>query len=163
MLKSSSALVCTITLALFSQLSSYFSSSTDAFTLSESQTDAARLASPPQRSNEVFITEMELARDDGAGRSGQTVKGFKAKDNPIHCLVTLSRPAEGTHVRFVWTVLEAGGKSNEVLAATEIETKSGEIVADGLLRLPREWPKGRYRVQATVNRSASRTLDFQIE
>lgn len=111
---------------------------------------------------EVFITEMELARDDGAGRGAATVKGFRTKDNPLHCLVTLSRAREGTRVRFTWTALDAGGKSNETLASTEVVTRAGEIVADGKLSLPREWPAGRYRVQAAVNNRPPRALDFQI-
>jgi hypothetical protein len=116
-----------------------------------------------QGTTEVFITDIELARDDGAGRAGQTVKAFRTKDNPIHCLVTLSRAAEGTRVRFIWTALDAGGKRDEVLATTEVVTKAGETVADGQLSLPREWPTGRYRVRAIANNRSSKTLDFQIE
>ena len=116
-----------------------------------------------QGTKEVFITDIELARDDGGGRAGQVVKGFKRKDNPIHCAVTLSRAVAGTKVQFVWTALDAGGKRDEVLATNEVVTKPGEQVADGQLSLPREWPAGRYRVRATVNNRSSKTLDFQIE
>lgn len=115
-----------------------------------------------QDGEEVFITEMELARDDGAGRGGQVVKGFRTTDNPLHCLVTLSRAREGTRVRFVWTALDAGGKTAETLATSEVVTRPGEIVADGQLRLPRPWPAGRYRVQAAVNGRAPRAINFQI-
>lgn len=111
---------------------------------------------------EVFITEMELARDDGAGRGGQVVKNFRTKDNPLHCLVTLSRAREGTRVRFTWTAVEAGGKTGETLASSEVVTRPGEIVADGQLRLPRDWPAGRYRVQAAVGGRPPRALDFNI-
>jgi hypothetical protein len=115
----------------------------------------------PQRGPEVFITDVELARDDGAGGYGQVVKNFRRSDNPIHCVVTLSRAEEGTRVRFVWTAVAAGGKSEETLASTEVVTRAREIVADGKLRLPREWPAGRYRVQATVNKS-TKTVEFSI-
>jgi hypothetical protein len=112
---------------------------------------------------EVFITDVELARDDGAGHGGQVVKGFRVKDNPLHCLVTLSRQAAGTRVRFVWTAVDAGGERGKTLASTESVTRAGEIVCDGQLSLPREWPAGRYSVGATVNGKSSRTVDFVIE
>jgi hypothetical protein len=129
--------------------------------------DDVRQPSPAARAvqgvgAEVFITDMEMARDDGAGRGGQVVRSFRTKDGPVHCLVTLSRAAEGTRVRFVWTAVEAGGKVNEVLATAEVVTRPREIVADGQLRHPREWPAGRYRVQAAVNGRSSRSLDFTI-
>lgn len=118
-------------------------------------------AAKAQSTTEVFITDVELARDDGAGGYGQAVKNFRRTDNPIHCVVTLSRAEEGTRVRFVWTAVAAGGKSEETLASTEVVTRAREIVADGKLRLPREWPAGRYRVQATVNKS-TKTVEFSI-
>lgn len=117
----------------------------------------------PQKTTEIFITDIELARDDGAGRGGQAVKNFRRTDNPLHCLVTLSRAGEATKVQFMWTAVEAGGKRDEVLATSEVVTKPNEIIADGQLRLPREWPAGRYRVRANVNNRSSKTLDFVIE
>lgn len=111
---------------------------------------------------EVFITDIEMARDDGAGRGGQTVKSFRATDNPLHCLVTLSRAQQGTRVGFVWTAIDAGGKRDEAIASAEVVTGPREIVADAQLRHPREWPAGRYRVQATVNGRTSRAVEFTI-
>ncbi|HEX7176097.1 MAG TPA: hypothetical protein VF240_12625 [Pyrinomonadaceae bacterium] len=119
-------------------------------------------ARPAQGSEEVFITDIEMARDDGAGRGGQTVRSFRAKDNPLHCLVTLSRAQQGTRVGFVWTALDAGGKRDEAIASAEVVTGPREIVADSQLRHPREWPAGRYSVQATINGRAARTVEFTI-
>lgn len=115
-----------------------------------------------QGGEEVFITDIEMARDDGAGRGGQVVGSFRAKDNPLHCLVTLSRAQQGTRVAFVWTAVDAGGKRDEALASAEVVTGPREIIADGQLRHPREWPAGRYRVQATVNGRTSRAVEFTI-
>ncbi len=112
---------------------------------------------------EVFITEIELARDDGAGRAGRVVKTFRRTDNPLHCVVTLSRAVEGTRVRFVWTAIEAGDKRDEVLSTAEVVTTPREIIADGLINLPREWPTGKYKVQATVNGRVTKTIEFRVE
>ena len=123
-------------------------------------------SNPPARhaqgGEEVFITDIEMARDDGAGRGGQVVRSFRVKDNPLHCVVTLSRAQQGTRVRFVWTAIDAGGKRDEAIGRAEVVTGPREIVADGQLRHPREWPAGRYRVQASVNGRASRTVEFTI-
>jgi hypothetical protein len=136
---------------------------TTGFPLVKTTETAFAFASSHQKTTEVFITDIELARDDGAGRGGQTVKNFRRTDNPLHCLVTLSRAAAGTKVQFVWTAVDAGGKRDEVLATSEVVTRSGEIVADGQMRLPREWPAGRYRVRATADKRTSRTVEFVIE
>jgi hypothetical protein len=62
----------------------------------------------------------------------------------------------------VWTALDAGGKRDEAIGRAEVVTGPREIVADSQLRHPREWPAGRYRVQATVNGRATRTVEFTI-
>ena len=117
-----------------------------------------------QRGGEdVFITGVELARDDGAGRAGRVVKSFRRGDNPLHCLVTLSRAADGTRVSFVWSAIEAGDKRGETISAAEVVTRPREIVADGAMSLPRDWPVGRYKVQATVNGKSTKTIEFTID
>jgi hypothetical protein len=118
--------------------------------------------SAAQTTQEVFITDVELARDDGTGRAGQRVTGFRAKDNPLHCIASLNKPRAGVRVRFVWVAVDAGGERERVIADAEYVTRPGEARADGAASLPREWPKGRYRVQVVLNGRLARTLDFQI-
>lgn len=116
-----------------------------------------------RKAEEVFITDIELARDDGGGRHGQVVRNFRRTDNPLHCVVTLSRARGGTRVRFVWIAVEAGGTRENVLADAESVTGAREMVVDGVMSLPRQWPAGRYRVQATVNNRTSKTVEFNVE
>ncbi len=108
------------------------------------------------------MTDAELARDDGSGRAGQRVSGFRAKDNPLHCVASLNKPREGVRVRFVWTAVDAGGERERVLAAAEYVTRPGESRADGVASLPREWPRGRYRVQVILNGRVAKTVDFNV-
>lgn len=118
--------------------------------------------SAAQGAPEIFITDVELARDDGSGRAGQRVTSFRTKDNPLHCVAALNKPREGVRVGFVWVAVEAGGERERVLAHAEYVTKTGEARADGVASLPREWPKGRYRVQLSLNGRAARTIEFTI-
>lgn len=115
-----------------------------------------------QGAQEIFVTDAELARDDGSGRAGQRVSGFRPKDNPLHCVVSLNKPRAGVRVRFVWTAVDAGGERERVLADAEYVTRAGEARAYGAASLPREWPRGRYRVQVMLNGRVARTLDFNI-
>ncbi|HEX5709460.1 MAG TPA: hypothetical protein VFX96_19335, partial [Pyrinomonadaceae bacterium] len=62
-------------------------------------------AASAQAVQEIFVTDAELARDDGAGRAGQRVSGFRTKDNPLHCVASLNKPRAGVRVRFVWIAL----------------------------------------------------------
>ncbi|HYN83670.1 MAG TPA: hypothetical protein VER32_00345 [Pyrinomonadaceae bacterium] len=121
--------------------------------------DVMAAAQTPQ---EIFVTDAELARDDGAGRAGQRVTGFRTKDNPLHCVASLNKPREGVRVRFVWTAVDAGGERDRVLADAEYVTRAGESRADGVASLPREWPRGRYRVQVFLNGRVVKSLDFNV-
>lgn len=115
-----------------------------------------------QDAQEIFVTDAELARDDGAGRAGQRVTGFRSKDNPLHCVASLNKPRAGVRVRFVWVAVDAGGERERVLADAEYVTRAGESRADGVASLPREWPRGRYRVQVMLNGRVVKTLDFNV-
>jgi hypothetical protein len=108
------------------------------------------------------VTDAELARDDGAGRAGQRVTGFRSKDNPLHCVASLNKPREGVRVRFVWVAVDAGGERERVLANAEYVTRAGESRADGVASLPREWPRGRYRVQVLLGGRVVKSLDFNV-
>ncbi len=112
----------------------------------------------------IDIESMELARDDGAGDSGEVVKSFKTTDNPLHCLVKLSEAAAGTKVRVVWMAMDAAGaKDFDIAEPFEYTTGASEKEVDATVTLPREWPAGSYRVEASVNDQPPETLDFKIE
>lgn len=121
-------------------------------------------ASNSPESDGVDIESMQLARDDGAGDSGEVVTSFKTTDNPLHCVVKLSEAAPGTKVRVVWMALDAAGARDfEIAEPFEYTTGAEETEVDATVRLPREWPAGSYRVEAFANNQPPETLEFKIE
>lgn len=121
-------------------------------------------ATADTESDAIDIENMELARDDGAGDSGEVVKSFKTTDNPLHCLIKLSEAATGTKVRVVWIALDAAGaKDFDIAGPFEYTTGAAEKEIDATVTLPRAWPAGSYRVEASVNEQPPESLEFKIE
>src|SRR5205814_1598650 len=74
------------------------------------------------------IESITLAREEG-GRL-KSVKNFKRADNPEHIVVTLSEGNEDTHIKTVWTNLNAGGATNQKLWEKELVTDEENLRAD---------------------------------
>jgi len=114
---------------------------------------------PPYR-----IVRMILARDNGDGRNGAQVRGFKTTDNPLHCVVQLSQGKPGLKVAFRWYAVNAGGGKNYLIKEDVFVTEDKNRTVGNALRLERPWPPGKYRVTASVQGTKLVTLvDFLIK
>jgi hypothetical protein len=113
-------------------------------------------------SSGVHVEKIELAKDDGEGDAGETVTSFRASDNPLHFVAHLSDFEAGTKVRMVLTAVDAGGSKNEKVGEVEKETTAFENVLDAHWQFPRNWPTGRYKIEAYVNGKLDKTLEFDI-
>src|SRR6266404_3126579 len=75
---------------------------------------------PEEETADERVESITLAREDG-GRM-KPVKSFKRADSPEHIIVTLTEGNEETHVKTVWTNLNAGGARNQKLWEKELVT-----------------------------------------
>jgi|SRR5436190_18292933 len=117
--------------------------------------------------SEVSVTKMTLVRD--AGKDFQPVKKFKPSDI-FGVLVQLSEAKEGTKVKGVWTVVDAGGNKDK-----KILDKSVELTAEGIksakdpsridftLSHDNPYPAGDYKFEVYLNGELADTLEFTIE
>jgi hypothetical protein len=110
----------------------------------------------------VHVEKIELALDDGEGSAGETVSGFRVSDNPLHFVAHLSEFEAGTKVRMVLTAVDAGGSKNEKVGEVEKETTAFENVLDAHWEFPKDWPEGRYKIEAYVNGKLDKSLEFDI-
>lgn len=114
-------------------------------------------------SNSGPISKITMAKDNGSGEPGDETNTFRPSDHKIHCLVTLKTPKEGTKISFGWWVVDAEGTKNEKLKDLDYTTDSDVKVVHGNLSTTRDWPSGKYKVEARVDGNLEKTVAFTIE
>ena len=119
--------------------------------------------STDKNSNSGPISKITMAKDNGRGDPGDETNTFKGSDHKIHCLVTLRNPKEGTKVTFGWWIVDAEGTKNEKLKELDYTTDSAANVVHGHLSSTRDWPSGKYKVEASVNGNLEKTVAYTIE
>jgi len=114
-------------------------------------------------SDSGLISKMTMAKDNGSGDSGDETNTFSPSDHKIHCLVTLRNPKEGTKVSFAWWIVDAEGTKNEKLKDLDYTTDSDVKVVHGNLSSTKDWPSGKYKVEARINGNLEKTVAYTIE
>jgi hypothetical protein len=114
-------------------------------------------------SNSGSISKITMAKDNGSGDPGDETNTFTPSDQKIHCLVTLRNPKEGIKVSFSWWIVEANGTKNEKLKDIDYTTESDVKTVHGHLSSTRDWPSGKYKVEARIDGNLEKTVSFIVE
>jgi hypothetical protein len=114
-------------------------------------------------SNFGAISKITMAKDNGSGDPGDETNTFSPSDHKIHCLITLRNPKEGTKVSFSWWIVDAEGTKNEKIKDLDYTTESGVKVVHGNLSSTRDWPSGKYKVEARVDGNLEKTVSYTID
>lgn len=109
------------------------------------------------------LSELHMAKDDGSGDPGDRASTFAPSDRTIHAVARLKESKSGTKLKFSWWIVDADGAKNEKIKDIDYTTRSLENVVHGHLTLPRDWPKGRYKVEVYVDGNVDRTTEFTVE
>ena len=109
------------------------------------------------------VDSITLARE--AGGKLEEVKNFKRADNPEHIVVKLAEGAEGTHVRTVWTNLNAGGATNQKLWEKELVPSKKNRTADFSLSNSNSklFPTGNYKIEIYLEDELIQTVRYKVE
>jgi hypothetical protein len=110
-----------------------------------------------------YISEIHMAKDNGRGAPGAETASFGTDDRTIHCVVKLKEAKSGTKMRFSWWIVDADGSQNQKIKDIDYTTRSFENIVHGHLSLPRDWPKGKYKVEVYVNGELDRTINYTVE
>jgi hypothetical protein len=111
-----------------------------------------------------YISDVHMSKDDGSGDpADDAVLVFGPQDRTIHCVVKLKDSQAGTQMKFSWWIVDADGAKNENIKDIEYTTKALENVVHSHLKLPRDWPKGKYKVDVYVNGSLDKTARYAVE
>lgn len=109
------------------------------------------------------IQEIHMAKDDGNGNPGAEADAFSGSDRTIHCVVKLTEAKSQTKMTFSWWVVDADGSNNEKIKDINYTTRALENIVHSHLRLPQDWPKGRYKVEVYVNDNLEKTAGYTVD
>ena len=93
------------------------------------------------------------------------VKNFRRADNPERIVVTLTDGNSGTHVKTVWTNLNAGGASNQKLWEKELITSDSNSRANFSLSNSNSklFPAGGYKIDIYLDDKLVDTVHYKVQ
>jgi len=116
---------------------------------------------------DVTIEKTVLARE--VEDRFEPVKSFKS-DDTFAVLVFLSEPKIGTHVKAIWTIVDAGGTENKEILEKEVEITAKAI--EGVEEPNRinfslthddPFPAGDYKTEIYLNDELVKTVEFKVK
>jgi hypothetical protein len=117
----------------------------------------------PNRVNpEVYVTRIYMAKSEN-GKPGDETSTFAPDDHQIFCVAEFNKAKGGTQIRTVWRAIDVQGDKDKEIKAFDYKMKSFEKKVQGHLRLPSDWPKGRYGVEIYINNELDKTIEYSIE
>ncbi len=115
------------------------------------------------------VTVTVFRRDDGRGSPGVAVAQFAPEDRAQHFEVGvkgLEARSDPVLVRWDFEALETSVGTHRRIATSEqrfpVPTDTKEVLLNGKVVLPRDWPTGRYRATISVNEQPLRMLDYIV-
>jgi hypothetical protein len=115
----------------------------------------------------VQVEKLILVRD--AGEKFVPVKKFKPTDT-LGVLVQLSEAKEGTKIKGVWTVVDAGGMQDKKIFEKKVEftpeaikTAKEPSRVDFTLAHDNPYPTGDYKFEVYLNGELADTVEFKVE
>src|SRR4030095_2333626 len=133
-------------------------SATDSGSTSEDEEEMDQDETTDQR-----IDSIKLER--AAGNRLHPVKNFKREDSPQHIVVALTEGSEETHIKTVWTNLNAGGATNQKLWEKELVTSEDNLRADFSLSNSdsKTFPPGDYKIDIYLDDELIQTVRYKVQ
>ncbi|HEX4638834.1 MAG TPA: cytochrome c oxidase assembly factor 1 family protein [Chthoniobacterales bacterium] len=116
-----------------------------------------------EETSDERVEAITLAREEGGKL--RAVKNFKRADSPQHVVVILTDGNEGTHVRTVWTNLNAAGATNQKLWEKELVTTEENRRADFSLSNSgsKTFPPGDYKIDIYLDDELIQTVPYKVQ
>ena len=108
----------------------------------------------------VRVEELYVAKD----KDGDEAKTFSPSDRTVYAVATLSDFKAGTKVKFTWYAADVEGQTKDTkVQDVEYTTGSLENKVSAHLTLPKDWPKGKYRVETEINGRPDKSVEYTVE
>ena len=117
-------------------------------------------AAASNTSGGVHVEGLYVAKD----KEGDEVTTFSPSDRTVYAVATLSDLKAGTKVKFTWYAADVEGQTKDTkVQDIEYTTGSLENKVSAHLTLPKDWPKGKYRVETEVNGKPDKSVEYTVE
>jgi len=129
----------------------------------ESEEETSKEESSNEETTDERVESIRLARANGDKL--QPVENFKPTDNPEHIVIKLAEGNEGTHVRTVWTNVNAGGATNQKLWTKELVPDADDRSADFSLSNSnnKTFPTGDYKIDVYIDDELVQTVHYKVK
>lgn len=121
------------------------------------------IAQPRPELPTVGIKEVYLAKDDGAGRAGESADSFSPTDIPIYAVVVLDTAAIVTVKMDLVAADVPGVRADTKVVSTSYTTRNGEDRVNFSGRPAGKWTAGKYRADIFINGRRAKYLVFEIK
>ena len=151
-------------LLLFAVLACNVSKNTnDSNNSSNSNKNSNSSSSTRPANADVYIDTINMAKDDN-GEPGESATSFAPDEHTVHCVITLNKAKAGTKVKFTWIAVDVEGMTkNDEIKVIDYTTNSFENRVHAHLMLPKDWPKGKYKVEVYINNALDKTISYTVE
>lgn len=112
---------------------------------------------------EFTLDKAEMRKDEAGEMSKETTTNFSRADKTIHCYLNWDNAKANTRIKFVYSVVDAGGAKNQVIKEFGMTTENElQNEAYGKLTPTKPLPAGSYKVDIYVDDKLARTVPFTI-
>ena len=112
---------------------------------------------------DVYIDQINMAKDDN-GEPGESATSFAPDEHTVHCVIALNKAKAGTKIKFTWIGVDVEGMTkNDEIKSIDYSTNSFENKVHAHLTLPKDWPKGKYKVEVYINDALDKTISYTVE
>ena len=112
---------------------------------------------------DVYIDQINMAKDEN-GEPGESTTSFAPDEHTVHCVINLNKAKAGTKVKFTWIGVDVEDmKKNDEIKSIDYTTNSFENKVHAHLTLPKDWPKGKYKVEVYINNALDKTISYTVE
>jgi hypothetical protein len=123
---------------------------------------AADVTAPEAGKTMPVLRKATLHRDNGHGRAAEPVDAFTRQDRILHFVCDLENAVAGASGQITWSIIEAdGGLKDIVMARAPLTARIANRLA-GRFTAARELPKGKYRVEITVQNRELASREFEV-
>jgi|SRR5688572_533163 len=112
-------------------------------------------------SSSGVFADIHMAKDED-GKPGDETNTFRPGDRTVHCLAKLRNPREGLKIKFVWSIVDAGGTKDEKIKEIDYTTGPNDKTVHGHLTVQRDWPKGKFRCELYVDGTLDKSIDYYV-
>lgn len=115
-----------------------------------------------EQSKIIFLGH-SLAPDNGKGLPSVAVHSFKPSHRTIHLQVT-TKGVDTTQPDIIWRIFkDIKGKKTELASVSQQKTRLQDSILKAQFQSPKDWERGEYRVEISMNAKVVHSFSFKVE